>query len=242
MTRALARNGSGSSAMPIGCRTIRRSASASDSRARASIWMSRYRSVPVMASTRGRSGCSRRKRSMEAKLRRAWSATIRSRCPPSYCSLIDTRCPNSLRMRAHRSAVTRFPFRECAGAGVMRLIFTREILPLRLLRAHGQHLVFRIGAELEIPEVDLRRAAGMKLQPDRAAHQALRLRISEVNAPRPVHCYPHPAAQREDLHRIPVVLLADLRRRRLRAVDDAAAAVQVPDPPRRREHRQVAVV
>ena len=51
--------------------------------------------------------------------------------PPSYVSEIVTRCPNSFRRRAHRSAVIRFPFREPAGAGVQTIM--RTLLAVLLL-------------------------------------------------------------------------------------------------------------
>src|SRR3990167_5477907 len=56
-TRALPRRASGRASGPWSCSTISRCASASERCALASVAMSRYRSVPVSASTSGRPGC-----------------------------------------------------------------------------------------------------------------------------------------------------------------------------------------
>ena len=57
---------------------------------------------------------------------RAWSATRRSHGSPSHPSASRTLWPSAPRIRAQRSAVTRFPLRDPRRAGVATTILTRR--------------------------------------------------------------------------------------------------------------------
>src|SRR5262252_4359430 len=60
---------------------------------------------------------------MDAALRQACTATIRSAGPSSYSDLTRTRCPSLLRIPAQRKADTLLPVREVGPCGVIRTIF-----------------------------------------------------------------------------------------------------------------------
>ena len=123
MTRTFGCRWADSSSIPLGCRIMRRVANSRDCCASTLVRMSPYKSVPVKATSKGSSGYRRRKQSIAAKLRRACKATMRSYGAPSYACAMVTRWPRAFRMRAQRSAVTRFPCRDWAGTGVIRAIF-----------------------------------------------------------------------------------------------------------------------
>ena len=109
-----------SSRQASSCSTITRSASSSDCRASVESGRSRYRSVPVSATTIERSG------------QRSWQVCHRGR-PIFFCGCVQrdehvercrqpsrataTRCPSAAKNCAHRAAARPLPGREPRGAG-----------------------------------------------------------------------------------------------------------------------------
>src|SRR5262249_30761646 len=73
--------------------------------------------------TSGRSGWRSRKAAIDAWLRRACSAIMRSAGRPSHATAIFTECPSERSIAAQRIAVCRLPVRERAPAGVISAIF-----------------------------------------------------------------------------------------------------------------------
>ena len=90
-TVARLRSAGGRRAAPTAFSTISRSATASERCAAGSRSMSRYRSVPVNASSSGRRGCRSRQAAIASADRRACSAIISASSPPCQASVTRTR-------------------------------------------------------------------------------------------------------------------------------------------------------
>ncbi len=153
MTCAFARHSGASLSSAFAWSTTSRSAARTDPRASGDSSRSRYRSVPVRATTSGQPGLFFCHRRTEPALRRAWSAASRSGSRPpnggssassasgAYRFRIAVWCPRDRRWEAHRREVTSFPVREFRGFGLTRRILNSYRLslssvPLRQLLAH----------------------------------------------------------------------------------------------------------